>query len=588
MASVNSIYFTDNSTGFAVGGSSVSKTIDGGESWVDLPTGNSLLINFLKVNFPSQNVGYIATTHGKILKTQNSGLNWQLYSIGFDESVESISFLDDNLGYAITFQGKFLKTVNGGVNWSWINLSSNSLLDLHFNSAGTGFVVSNGGDVYKTTNGGNQWSNKNLQVALSGISFSENNKGNIIGSFGNIFQTNNSGENWSSVSPSFVSANLNHVSFLNSNVGFIVGDSGKVLKTTNAGLNWNFLNLNTKENLTYLKFIDESNGFISGNSIFKTTNGGTDWDSVSGFNSKISVEFYDPLNWILMKNSYLFRTSDGGKNWTSFYSDPFIQSFNFSNDLNTGFVVLYRNGCFGCPNENTTVLKTSNAGLNWHTVFSQDWIAYQQLKFINNDIGYLFGTRGVQKTMNAGENWSFSNSLSGVLTKAFYINSDNIAYLSNDKSIYKTKDGGLNWSYQFSTSNYQRSMCFTDYNTGYVVGYNGIILKTTNGGGTFTSVSNNANNIPSDIKLHQNFPNPFNPVTQIIFELNNYGNVELVVSDVLGREVKKQYYSNLSGGQHQIEFNGYEFPSGVYFYSLKVSDNNGKSFIQTRKMLMLK
>ena len=95
-----------------------------------------------------------------------------------------------------------------------------------------------------------------------------------------------------------------------------------------------------------------------------------------------------------------------------------------------------------------------------------------------------------------------------------------------------------------------------------------------------------SNQIPSEFKLHQNYPNPFNPVTKIRFEIPNAetdGNASLQVYDALGRLVKTLINQPLKAGEYEVNFDGTNLPSGVYFYQLLTNE-----FTQTKKMLMIK
>jgi len=80
------------------------------------------------------------------------------------------------------------------------------------------------------------------------------------------------------------------------------------------------------------------------------------------------------------------------------------------------------------------------------------------------------------------------------------------------------------------------SVSFTDSINGTVVGENGIILRTTNGGATFIK-DDNKNNDPKKFLLDQNYPNPFNPSTTICYSLPKSGNVRLSVYNIIGIKV---------------------------------------------------
>ncbi|MCX7833166.1 MAG: T9SS type A sorting domain-containing protein [Ignavibacteria bacterium] len=83
--------------------------------------------------------------------------------------------------------------------------------------------------------------------------------------------------------------------------------------------------------------------------------------------------------------------------------------------------------------------------------------------------------------------------------------------------------------------------------------------------------------------LYQNYPNPFNPTTAIKFSLAKGGLVTLKVYDVLGREVAELLNNNLNAGEHNIVFNAFDLPSGIYFYRLVAG-----TFSQTKQMILLK
>jgi Rieske Fe-S protein len=73
---------------------------------------------------------------------------------------------------------------------------------------------------------------------------------------------------------------------------------------------------------------------------------------------------------------------------------------------------------------------------------------------------------------------------------------------------------------------------------------------------------------PLALALHQNYPNPFTEKTTIGFTIPETGNVTLVISDELGREVATLYNGILNAGEHEIEFNAGALTAGIYFYRL--------------------
>ena len=94
--------------------------------------------------------------------------------------------------------------------------------------------------------------------------------------------------------------------------------------------------------------------------------------------------------------------------------------------------------------------------------------------------------------------------------------------------------------------------------------------------------------IPNDFGLHGNYPNPFNPVTNIIYSMDIASDVTINIHNIQGQLVKNLFIGNVNPGQHTISWNGTDrfaqsLPSGIYIYSIKSSRK-----ILTGKMMLLK
>ncbi|MFH1196964.1 MAG: FISUMP domain-containing protein [bacterium] len=86
-----------------------------------------------------------------------------------------------------------------------------------------------------------------------------------------------------------------------------------------------------------------------------------------------------------------------------------------------------------------------------------------------------------------------------------------------------------------------------------------------------------------DFSLSQNYPNPFNPSTKIKYSIPEKCFISLKIFDVLGNEIQTLANEKKEAGNYEIEFDGSEFPSGVYFIKLNANQNN-----MFKKMLLLK
>jgi hypothetical protein len=88
---------------------------------------------------------------------------------------------------------------------------------------------------------------------------------------------------------------------------------------------------------------------------------------------------------------------------------------------------------------------------------------------------------------------------------------------------------------------------------------------------------------PREFRLEQNFPNPFNPSTQIRFSVPSKGMVTLKVFDLLGREITVLMQEVLEPGSYVSRFNAMNLTSGTYFYTLIAGNHR-----MTQKMILMK
>ncbi|GAB5518597.1 MAG: hypothetical protein RhofKO_08480 [Rhodothermales bacterium] len=105
-------------------------------------------------------------------------------------------------------------------------------------------------------------------------------------------------------------------------------------------------------------------------------------------------------------------------------------------------------------------------------------------------------------------------------------------------------------------------------------------------------IAKSATEVPATYVLERNYPNPFNPSTQIRYALAEPSRVQLVVYDVLGREVKRLVWNTAqAAGWHEISFNASELSSGVYVYRLEAwasESSSDRAFTATRRMMLIK
>ena len=89
--------------------------------------------------------------------------------------------------------------------------------------------------------------------------------------------------------------------------------------------------------------------------------------------------------------------------------------------------------------------------------------------------------------------------------------------------------------------------------------------------------------LPQEFTLMQNFPNPFNPSTNIRYDIPKTAKVTLKIYDILGREVQTLVNTVQAPGQYTLKFNAQGLASGIYFYQLKAGD-----YTAIKKLMLLK
>jgi hypothetical protein len=94
--------------------------------------------------------------------------------------------------------------------------------------------------------------------------------------------------------------------------------------------------------------------------------------------------------------------------------------------------------------------------------------------------------------------------------------------------------------------------------------------------------------LPEVYALHQNYPNPFNPITTLRYDLPENSLVNIIIYDIMGREVKTLVNTTQDAGFKSVIWNatndyGKPVSAGVYLYKIQA----GK-FVQTKKMVLMK
>jgi photosystem II stability/assembly factor-like uncharacterized protein len=359
-------------------------------------------------------------------------------------------------------------------------------------------------------------------------------------------------------------------------------------KTTNGGQNW----LITAPQGGYtMMFPDQNTGYITGTATYKTTNCGTNWiqqNHPAGGLYGIHFPSAD-IGYACGETGDIIKTTDGGDNWIEVpspvpNSQYYLEGVYFT-DANTGCICGYKTSDYS-----SVIIKTTNGGNNWVVQNFSGGTGISTLFFINANTGIAIGKRAY-KTTDAGATWIDKNVSVISFQNLLCFPSVNIGYSAGMGGvIVKTTDGGETWFRQNSgTTRELKGLYFLNDNTGFACGDYGVVLKTTDGGGPPIGIKPIGSEVPENYFLSQNYPNPFNPSTKIKFSIPYYpfewgkGDVKLVVYNILGKEISVLVNEQLSPGTYEVEWNGTNYPSGVYFYKLLTD-----TYSYTKKLVIAK
>jgi photosystem II stability/assembly factor-like uncharacterized protein len=394
---------------------------------------------------------------------------------------------------------------------------------------------------------------------------------------------------------------------INSQTGFVIGDFGTLIKTTDGGNSWSIKETGMVQTLFKTYFIDNQTGWIAGGTttrfIIKTTDQGETWNQQFMINSGLlrCVWFVSgSTGYAVGSFGTVLRTTNGGTNWDSttvIGGNILLQTICFPFST-TGFVT----------GSNGTLFKTTNGGNNWIALNSNTTNNLYASYFRSVRIGWVGGTGGlIQETINGGSNWTVQNTgTTQDLYSIFFLDNANGWSVGHQGTIIRTTNGGATWTPQTSPSTASfESVTFANLLTGWIVGGSdgSVILNTTDGGNNWFTLSGVTSqhlysewffpspleikhisyNTPTTFNLSQNYPNPFNPSTKFNYQIPVTNFVKLVIYDILGREIQTLINEKQSAGSYEIEWDGSNHPSGVYFYTLTAAN-----FHDTKTMVLLK
>ncbi|NOS86063.1 MAG: T9SS type A sorting domain-containing protein [Ignavibacteria bacterium] len=557
-------YITGSGTGYRI-------STDGGENFISngtLPVGTR---NHLAICRNTPSVLYGAVYVGSsitVYKSTNSGANFTQVAVGHDfnggqawyDFYMQVNPFDPN--YAYVGAVDIWRTTDGGT--SFQNITNGYAggvvhVDEHnmdFNPANSNELMAvNDGGIWKSTNRGTNWINLNEGLTLTQfyrIASDQNNFNHILGGTqDNGTQRTLGTSNWAAA----FGGDGGEVCFNTPNPQFILGETQNngVQRSQNGGASWqsgtNGLSGSGAWVGPIISHPTEVGKFYTARSqVFETTNAGAFWTPISSGTSgtirEMAISRSNPLVLFATAGSAVYRSTDGGVTFAS---------------VTTGLPGRTITSVYVHPDSSNVAVITYSG----------------------------FGAGKVYKTTNGGTSW---NNISGNLPDSpvndvliYYPGvSTSIYYAAMDIGVFFTSNYGSTWV-ELADGLPNTVAMHLDYHQAtnrLRIGTHGRgVWETANPVGLI----NYSSEIPKGFSLTQNFPNPFNPITTIKYDILNEGFVKLAVYDILGRELKSIISQNQKPGKYTVQFDGSNLSSGVYFYKLIA---NG--FTETKKMMVTK
>lgn len=400
-----------------------------------------------------------------------------------------------------------------------------------------------------------------------------------------LYVSTNSGLNWVQLDSSLGDGAIIGLEFFNENKNsfyLIKGSSpasngGNLFRTTNSGINW--------EIITQLEGI------------------GLNWVRISAYNNNeiyVRESHFIPSGWF----ATVYRSLDGGNNWeeitSSFPGSSHGRRLSFNLSL-LDSTILYASVFDELTS--TYFFKSTNRGNSWLYISAPQYEG-QELIPDQNIRNRIFIFSGNYLTTDEGYTWMVVDS--GLAQDSYYLSSyqhikepdklftlriDGLYYLKRDSVRWQRVEGSENLPLAYGiggfTPSYVGSMknIFIDNESKILyVGTGYGIYKKAN----ISDVDFQTHTDIHNFKIEQNYPNPFNPTTIILYYIPMMTHITIKVYDLLGNEIETLVAEEKQPGEYQIEFNGSELTSGVYFYVLTAVTENGIKIREGKKMLLVK
>ena len=402
--------------------------------------------------FLANETGYLLLADGSVLRTTDGGHTWArrtavpgTSAAGEGSAPTDIAFTTPADGVAATAQGRLYRTTDGGESWALVRQAGSAVRDVYFRSPAVGFAAGDG-PLLRTFDGGTTW----LEVAPGPLRLATIRCADAFTCVAttqagtSLMRTTDGGVTLTPVSPS--SRKLFAASFAGDLRVVAAGEGGATVRSEDAGAEWSPVGDRLPRAFTRLRA-------TSANLVFAAGPKGT-----------------------------LARSPDGGRTWAeigvSTAEDVIDASFV---DESTGYAV----------DAAGTVLRTVNGGASWQVLDTGYTATPQAVLALSADEVLLIGGRGILRSRDGGE--TFSRVRARIVAAARLFNVDRAGgrvFAYGSKNIVASRDRGRTWEKVLRPRKaLLSSLDFVSARTGFVLGQDGQVFKTRNGGRRWSDLS---------------------------------------------------------------------------------------------------
>jgi hypothetical protein len=361
-----------------------------------------------------------------------------------------------------------------------------------------------------------------------------------------IYYSTDDGNTWSLFTDNFQDYYIQDITFNKYNKPYVLANVGevKMFYSTDEGSNWmqvdtNFVFTQTSRLVTNNDYNLYTNGEFS---IYSSTDNGITWlqknrPSISGQINWIRIDstgnLYSQIS--TYESDYVYRSPDSGVSW---YYIPlsFVQAFGCNTlGLLLCSTISHSGGIY------YNLSKSTDHGISWNHVVNNVLFLSLMVTKEGKVYGYNDFSHSFQFSSDTGKAWiNYNSGLPSGRITSVAIDSYGYLFAATPDGLYRTID-------------------------------------------QITSLKQEDSRQPKKYLLIQNYPNPFNPSTTIKYDIPEMNFITIKIYDILGRDVAILVNEEKLSGNYEVEFNGKNLTSGIYFYQLSAGN-----YTEAKKMILLK